>query len=1122
MGKGALHDLCGSLARVMSVNERFLEGTVTVLFTDVEGSTDLGTRSGDQSAREVVRAQEELIRTKLAEYGGREIKSLGDGLMIAFSSARQAVGCAVAIQRALEQRRREDADGVPPIRMGLNAGEAIQEGDDLFGSAITAAARISAKARGGEILISEVVKALVGTYTDGIIRERGRFRLKGFDERWRLFEVVWREETPTRVRFERTPFVAREEERTELRAFLDRLEKGLGSLVLIGGEPGVGKTRIAEEIAREGRDRGIRTLVGRCYEMDSPPPYLPFVELLEGASREVDPKTFRAALGDAAGEVAKVMPQLRHMFDDVPAPLELPPEQERRYLFNSIRDFVVRAAAQRPLVVLLDDLQWADESSLLLLQHVAQTLEEIPVLILGTYPDVELDVHRPLATALETLVRRRQAHRMVLRRLSAEGVAAMLTKLKGEPPPAELVQAIYRETDGNPFFVEEVFRHLSEEGLLFDREGRWRSDLNVVRPEVPEGVRLVVGRRLERLEERTRRALTAGAVIGRTFDFRLLEAVEEVGPEELLDAVDEAEHAGLVTASSEGSDTRVTFEHELIRHTLLGGVALPRRQRLHLRIAQAMEKVYAATLADRAAEIAHHLYQAGTAADSTSTARYVVLAGDRAMEAAAFQDALRSYEEALSLVPSQEERERAELLFRLGSAQRSLGRLDDGVASWREALSYYESVRDREAVAKLTTEIGTQLAWAARWSEAIEMVGRGLAVSGDEVNSERVHLLSLAGIALAWIGQEEHAAGMIEEALSLARQIDDDRCLGEALAGKCVHLYAYMRFPESLETGLEAGDLLRSSGDLWGLVTVLGFAMFSATFTLRFDEALEIGDELEPLAARVGHAGATLFVNRCRSLIRQTHHPDHEAAEQFAHADLELCRRSQFPWISQSYIFFGLAALNRGDWDSALRHFDEARRTDPPSALWGWGLGSLFVLQAQTRPGDARALLSEIRDSLPRPGESATVGRWMLALFFAEGLTALGMKEEASRLYPTVRTVLEAGTVLRFDGRPVHCVAGIAAAAGRDWHRAEDHFRSALKQLAPFPDAFERHEVNRFYAQMLVERDDPGDRDAALEMLHAARNGYARMGAPRHEEMVVDLLTGWRSHHPFHKSSAEV
>jgi class 3 adenylate cyclase/tetratricopeptide (TPR) repeat protein len=1091
----------------MSVNEDSLQGTVTVLFTDVEDSTGLGTRSGDQTARLVLKAQEDLIRAKVAEHGGREIKSLGDGFMIGFSSARQAVSCAVEIQREFEEQRRAGNNGVPRVRMGLNAGEAIKERDDLFGAAITAAARISAKARGGEILISEVVKALIGTYPDATIRERGRFRLKGFEERWRLFEVVWRQETPSRARFERTPFVAREEERAELRAFLDRLDRGSGAVVMIGGEPGVGKTRIAEEIAAEARERGVRTLVGRCYEMDSPPPYLPFVELLEETSRQVDPKTFRTALGDAAGEVAKVMPQLRHMFHDIPAPLELPPEQERRYLFNSIRDFVARAAAARPLVVLLDDLQWADESSLLLLQHVAQTLEDLPVLILGTYRDVELDVHRPLATALESLVRRRLAHRMVLRRLSAEGVAAMLTKLKGEAPPDALVEAIHRETDGNPFFVEEVYRHLSEEGLLFDGEGGWRSDLDVAQLEVPEGVRLVVGRRLARLDEATRRALTAGAVIGRTFDYRVLEAMAEVGPEELLDAIDEGEHAGLVSSSSDGSDTRITFEHELIRHALLSAVALPRRQRLHLRVAEAIEKVYAGTAGDRASEIAHHFYQAGAAADPTATAHYLTVAGDRAMEAAAFQDALRSYEEALSLLPSDKEAERAELLFRLGSAHRSLGRLDEGIAPWREALAFYESVGAGEEVARLTTEIGTQLAWAARWSEAIEMVGRGLAAAGDEANSERVHLLGLAGIALAWIGQEEHAAGMIEEALSVARQIGDDRCLGEALTARCIHLYAYMRFPEALETGLQAGELFRSSGDLWSLATVLGFAMFSASFTLRFDQALEIGEELEPLAARVGHAGATMFFNRCTSLIRQIEHPDQEAAEEFARADLELCKRSQLPWTSQSHIFLGLAAFKRGDWDGALDHFDEARSTDPPSALWGWGLGNYFALRSLAGSDDARELIPEIRESLPRPGEAATLGRWMLGLFFIEGLAALGMKEEAARLYPLALTVLETGTALRFDARPVHTVAGIAAGAGADWHRAEEHFRSAFEQLDPFPDAFERHEANRFYAQMLLERNHPGDRDAALEVLNAARSGYARMGAARHEDIVVELLS---------------
>ena len=1089
------------------MSHSFLEGTVTVLFTDVEGSTGLGARSGDHSARAILRAHEDVIRDAVAEHGGREIKALGDGFMIAFSSARQGVACAVAIQRALEQQRQANPEGVLPVRMGLNAGEAIQEGDDLFGSAVSAAARISSKAKGGEILISEVVKALIGHYTDGTIRDRGRFRLKGFEERWRLFEVVWREESPSPVRFDRTPFVAREEERAQLRAFLDRLAKGSGALVMIGGEPGVGKTRIAEEVAAEGRQRQFRTLIGRCYEMDSPPPYLPFVEVLEASAKEVDPKTFRAALGDAAGEVAKVMPQLRQMYDDIPPGLELPPEQERRYLFNSIRDFVTRAAAGRPLVVILDDLQWADDSSLLLLQHIAPALEEISVLILATYRDVDLDVHRPLANTLEALVRRRLARRVILRRLSADDVAAMLTKLKGDSPPRDLVDAIYRETDGNAFFVEEVFRHLAEEGLLFGPEGGWRSDLSIEQLEVPESVRLVVGRRLQRLSEATRRALTAGAIIGRSFDYRVLEALEEVNSGELLDAIDEAENVGLIKTSSEGADTRVSFEHELIRQTLLTGVTLPRRQRLHLRVAEAMERVFATTLGDRAAEIAHHLYQAGAAADALATARFLTLAGDRAMEGAAFQDALRSYQEALSLVPAHRASDRAELLFRLGSAQRSLGRLDEGLASWRDALSYYESVGDTESIGRITTGIGTQLAWAARWTEVFEMVGRGLAPLGEQAITERGRLLGLGGIAMAWVGQEEAAGEMIDEALSLARRLDDDSYLGQGLTAKCIHLYAYMHFPESFEVGGQAARALRRAGDLWNVATVLGFQMFSSTFRLRFDEANEIEEELRPLATRLGHAGATMFANRCRSLIGFFDESNLEEAELFGQRDLELCERNGLPWTSQSHLFLGRAAFVRGDWGTALDHYSLAAQTDEPGALWGWGLGSLFALRAQAgHKEEAVGLLPEIRQHLPGRGESATIGRWTLLLCVVEGFAALDMNDAAAELYPAVLESLDTGAVLRFDGRTIQTVAGIAATCAGNWAAAETHFETALRQLSPFPKSFQRFEIDHFYAQMLLARDSDGDRPRALEMLTGAARGYARIGASRHETMVRERL----------------
>ncbi|MEE8517983.1 MAG: adenylate/guanylate cyclase domain-containing protein, partial [Dehalococcoidia bacterium] len=417
-----------------AISQKLPEGTVTILFTDVVGSTDLTTSRGDEAAQEIMRAQRDLTRQQVEEHSGHEVKGLGDGFMVAFTTARQAVACAVGIQRALEEHNRQQPlDEQIQVRIGLNTGEVIHEEEDLFGEAVNAAARIAAKAKGRQILVSDTVKGLLGRAEDVELVDRGRFRLKGFPERWRLFEVVWQEEAttaPTLV--ERTPFVGRETERAELRRLLDQVAKGQGALVMIGGEPGVGKTRLAEELMAEARQRGMTAFIGHCYEMEGAPPYIPFVEILEAASHVMPPEALRETLGDAAPEVAKLVPELRRTFPDIPPSPDIPPEQERRYLFNGMREFLARAGRAKPLVLLLDDLQWADDATLLLVQHIAQQVHEMPVLIIGTYRDVDLDVARPLSMALEDLTRQRLAHRLPVKRLTEDGVSAMLLALSSQ------------------------------------------------------------------------------------------------------------------------------------------------------------------------------------------------------------------------------------------------------------------------------------------------------------------------------------------------------------------------------------------------------------------------------------------------------------------------------------------------------------------------------------------------------------------------------------------------------------------------------------------------------------------------------------------------------------------
>jgi len=1093
------------------VAQELPEGTVTVLFTDVEGSTDLTTRRGDEAAQDVLRAQRDLVRQQVERYSGHEVKSLGDGFMVAFASARRGVACAVGIQRALaEHNRRQPADQQVRLRIGLNTGEMIQEEADLFGEAVNAAARIASKAKGGQILVSEAVRVVMGRAKDVELVDRGRFRLKGFPERWRLYEVVWQEEAPAMPALvERTPFVGREAERADLRRCLDQASRGRGTLLIVGGEPGVGKTRLAEELAAEARQRGQLALTGHCYEMQGAPPYIPFVEMLEATARIVPRDALREAVGDAAPEVAKLMPELRRLFPDIDAPLELPPEQERRYLFNSMQEFMERAGRAQPLFLVLEDLHWAEDSTLLLLQHIAQRLHEMPVLILGTYRDVELDVARPLARALEELVRQRLAHRLALKRLPQDGVEAMLRGLSGQQPPATLVQAVYSETEGNPFFVEEVFKHLAEERKLFDDRGRWRSDLSIGELEVPEGIRLVIGRRLERVSEECRRVLTTAAVIGRGFSFEVLEALSEVNTDVLLDAIDEAERAHLIASTADGPEARFTFAHELIRQTLVSGLSLPRRQRLHLRVAEAMERVYASALQEHAADLVHHLYRAGTAADPAKTVRYLTLAGEQALEVAAFEDALRHYDNALSLQPADDRQGQADLLFKRGLARRSLGRWDEALTDWRQALPIYEELGDAEAVGRLSSDMTIQLWWGARFVEAVEISRRGLSALGERVSADRCRLLSCAGVTLSMGGLYRAGDSMIAQAVAMAEQLGDQRLLGWLLGSKTVHHWAYMQFREVVDTGLRTVELLRSAGDLWRLADALWETQFAQLRLGRFDEVAEIGEDVELLASRLGHLAALMAAERSRAFRELMLTADLGRFEEFAKGDLELCRSAGMPWISHSYTFLSLMHFWRGQWQKALENSEEAAKLEPPGFFAGADWGFLFLWNAYSGYRDkALAMLREKTGNLPRSGQANTLGAWTMLLTVVEGLAVLGERDEVAKLYPLVLEAIDTGALVRLWACGlVQTMAGMAAAVGGQWEKAEAHYEAALRQAHELPAVVEQPEVRRWYARMLIDRNAPGDRDKARQLLTEAIAMYRRIGMPKHVEMAEALLS---------------
>ena len=409
-----------------------------------------------------------------------------------------------------------------------------------------------------------------------------------------------------------TAFVGRESELRTIRAAIDRALTGHGSVVMLAGDPGVGKSRLAMEMAEYASRIGFRCSVGHCYERDEPVPYLPFAEIIESSlAQAASLDDYRRRMGKNAAELAQIAPSLRRVFPDIPQPLDLPPAQKRRHLFQSVSDTMGRAAQTRSHLYIVEDLHWADESTLALLIHLANRVAQLPVVIIGTYRGGYSENNPAFVRTLEELIRM-GVRPLKLGGLSKDATAQMLRGLsQRQDVPESLVSLIFEESQGYSFFVEEVYRHLIEEGKVFDAAGQFRTDVEIDEIDVPENVRLIIGRRLERLDENEKRALTAAAVIGRSFSFKLLTAICEIDVDELFTIVEKAQQMGIIVASSEAPEKPFTFSHELVRQTLLAGISTPRRQHLHAGVADAIARLQPDAVNERAGDIDIHLIKAG-------------------------------------------------------------------------------------------------------------------------------------------------------------------------------------------------------------------------------------------------------------------------------------------------------------------------------------------------------------------------------------------------------------------------------------------------------------------------------------------------------------------------------
>jgi DNA-binding SARP family transcriptional activator len=563
--------------------------------------------------------------------------------------------------------------------------------------------------------------------------------------------------------------VGREGQLAALDAAAAGASTGRGRLVLVAGEPGIGKSRLAEEAARRAATQGLRVVWGRCYEGEGAPAFWPWVQAVRKLLAGIAPGELSAVLGPSGGELSQLLPELKELLPELEPPPVVELAAARFRLYQAITGLLRRLADARPLLVVVDDLHWADVASLRLLVFLAGELRAARLVVLATYRDVEAAADTPLAETLGALAREPVVERIALGGLGEAEVARLIANTIGTRPPEPLVRALHDRTEGNPFFVTELLRLLQSEGKL-------QADaMAAARRAIPVGVREVLQRRLARLPEQTNAVLLVAAVAGRGFDLDLIEAVTQLDDERALNAVEAAVVAGLVVEDQQVVG-RYRFAHGLVRETIYEQVSRARRVRLHARVAQALLRLHGPDDPEHALELAQHFWAAVPVTGAGATLPYVLAAADHAMARLAYEQAEQQLRRALELLgstPPSAERTRRELgvQVRLGNLLGQLGNpgAPEVAAVFARAAELAAEAADDPAAVPALAGVHASYTMRADHDHARALAERVLAAalrSGDPQALLAGHFL--LGHTLCFQGELAAAREHLEEAVRLA------------------------------------------------------------------------------------------------------------------------------------------------------------------------------------------------------------------------------------------------------------------------------------------------------------------------------------------------------------------
>jgi DNA-binding SARP family transcriptional activator len=881
-------------------------------------------------------------------------------------------------------------------------------------------------------------------------------------------------------------FVGRERELADLHAALEEALKGRGGIALVAGEPGIGKSRLTDELIQRARERDAAVVVGRCWEAGGAPAYWPWVQALRACARAAEPDLLREQLGAGAVHLGQLLPELRERFADLPEPAALDPEAARFRLFEAVSGFLGRAAEARPLVLALDDVHAADDPSLLLLQFVAREIADSQLLVICAYRDVDPALHAPLVEAVAELVREPATVQIELEGLGETDVAEYIQRATGVEAAPGLVRAIRGGTEGNPLFVVELVRLLDAEGRIGEPDAHVR---------IPPGLRAVIGQRVSRLSEGCRDVLVPASVMGREVELDALVRLDELSRDRVLDALDEA-IAERILGQVPGSPGRVRFGHALIRDVLYDDLAPARRMQLHRDAADAVQAVHSEDLSPHLTELAHHYFAAAPSGVADKAVEYARRAGDRAASQLAYEEAARLYEMALTLV--EEPATRCDLLLALGEAHARAGDSQRSKRAFREAAELADEAGLAERLALAALGYGGRIIWERHLHDEylVPLLERAAAALGDTDSPLRVRLLArLAGGPLRSPQfPPERRFKLSHEAIQVARRLGDPATLAYALDARIPAIESPERTGETLELSTELLEVAMEAGDQELVLEAHEHRHERFVELGEMDEAEAELEAMRRLAEELRQPAQRWLVSVCRARLALQ-----EGRFQVAEALIEEARElgeHALSWNAMVAFRAQLYMLSReqGRLEDARELLARSGVEYPDYELWPYAMVQIEAARGNRAKSEKafRALATDDFAGLPFDQNAWFVGMGLLA----ETAASLGDVDRASVLYrlllPYADRVavcypeLGTGSVSRYLGL-------LTATTGR-WDEAERHFEGAVEMNQRIGARPWLAHTQADYARLLSARRRPGDGERALELARHALAGYEGLG----------------------------